>query len=230
MVVRLLSGGAATGLVARLAERFAADTGQEIEGDFGAVGGMRDRVVSGEQIDLVILTRAIVEQLADQGFVEAESVTDIGQVVTGVAVLEGTTAPDVSSPDALGAALGNATALYVPDTLQATAGIHVAKVVDALGLKEQLEGRIHEFPNGQTAMAEMARSGDARALGSTQITEILNTPGVVYGGPLPDPHGLSTMYTAAVSTAAAQPRDARKLIELLALKENASIRESVGFS
>jgi molybdate transport system substrate-binding protein len=46
MQVSLLSGGAAQGLVEALAPRFKAETGYTIAGSFGAVGAMRDRLLS----------------------------------------------------------------------------------------------------------------------------------------------------------------------------------------
>ncbi len=65
--LRILSGGAANGLVTALTASFTQATGLGVSGDFGAVGGMRDRVVQGEAVDLIILTRATVDQLAASG-------------------------------------------------------------------------------------------------------------------------------------------------------------------
>ena len=230
MNLKILSGGAANGLVEALKEAFRAKTGIGVEGDFGAVGGMRDRVMAGESVDLVILTRTIVEDLAEAGQVEASSLADLGRVVTGIAVREGAPALVVSDEAALRQALLAADALYVPDTTKATAGIHVARVLDALGIGGEMGSRLREFPNGQTAMAAMAADGDRTPLGCTQVTEILNTPGVRYAGDLPSPHGLSTVYTAAVATRSEAPEAASTLITLLSAQEHAPLRSRVGFS
>ena len=230
MTLRILSGGAANGLVEALRDAFRARAGVEIEGDFGAVGGMRDRVLEGEPMDLVILTRAAVEELAASGHVEASSMADLGAVRTGVAAREGSAPPDVSDEAALRRALLDADALYVPDTAKATAGLHVARTLAALGIADAMAGRLREFPNGQTAMAAMAAGDDRSPLGCTQVTEILNTEGVRYAGDLPDPHGLSTVYTAALAARAAEAGPARDLIALLTADEHASLRGEVGFS
>ena len=124
MDLKILSGGAANGLVTRLTPAFTEATGMGITGDFGAVGGMRDRVLEGEAVDLIILTRKIVDELAAGGHVDPATVTDVGRVATAVAVREGEAMPDVSSPDALKAALTSADAIYVADMVKATAGIH----------------------------------------------------------------------------------------------------------
>lgn len=230
MQVRILSGGAANGLVDALRKRFREEVGFDIQGDFGAVGGMRDRVMAGEPVDLVILTRAVVDELIDAEKVVAQSAIDIGEVVTGVAVRTGSVQPDVSTGMALKDALLGADAVFCPDTAKATAGIHFARILGDLGIADAMKPRLREFRNGQTAMSEMARSGEPRPLGCTQVTEILNTQGVDYAGSLPAPHDLSTTYTAAIATDAASPDAARALIGLLAAPDNAAIRRGVGFT
>lgn len=228
MTVKILSGGAANGLVDSQRDTFRDRTGQEIVGDFGAVGGMRERIEGGERADLAILTRAAIDTLVELGKLDAATVTDLGHVETGVGVKSGTDHPDVGDGDALARVFGAADALYCPDTQKATAGIHFASVLDRLGLHDA--GKLREFPNGQTAMAAMADSDLAAPVGCTQATEILNTPGIDYVGPLPAPYDLSTVYTAAVTTDALEPEAARVLIDLLADPAKADLRRSVGFT
>ena len=55
--LRILSGGAAHGLVEPLRPDFEAATGCTIDGVFGAVGAMKARLLSGEPADLLILSR-----------------------------------------------------------------------------------------------------------------------------------------------------------------------------
>ena len=47
-------------LVAGLTSAFKAKTGFEIEGEFGAVGGMADKLRAGVPTDMIILTKALV--------------------------------------------------------------------------------------------------------------------------------------------------------------------------
>ena len=67
--VRLLSGGAAHGLVEQVRPAFEAATGCTIDGVFGAVGAMKARLLSGEPADLLILSRALIDELAQVGHV-----------------------------------------------------------------------------------------------------------------------------------------------------------------
>jgi molybdate transport system substrate-binding protein len=227
--LRLLSGGAAQGVVNALAPEFQHQTGFAIQGTFGAVGAMRAKLRSGEPADLVILTAALVADLAREGHLVGTSAADLGEVQTSVAVRAGDAAPLVGDPEALRAALLSSDALYFPDPEQATAGIHFAGVLEKLGIRSELADRLRRFPNGATAMRELAASRAARPIGCTQTTEILNTPGVTLVGPLPKGCDLATVYTAAVCANAAQPDVAQRFVTLITSDRAREIRSGAGF-
>jgi molybdate transport system substrate-binding protein len=219
----LLSGGAAQAV----ATAVASEAGLALEGSFGAVGAMQEKLIAGEPADVVILTQALVRSLAAQGRVDGA--VDLGVVRTGIAIREGAAVPDISTSDALKRALLAADCIYFPDPEKATAGIHFAKVLAALGIGEKTAGRLRTFPNGATAMREMARAADVSPIGCTQVTEILATPGLVLAGPLPKAHELATTYTAAVVVGAPRPNAARQFVERLAGDSTRDLRLKAGF-
>jgi molybdate transport system substrate-binding protein len=227
--LKLLSGGAANGLVDALAPQFTADTGLTIDGTFGAVGAMRAKLVAGAPADLLILTAALIGDLAREGHAVADTAANLGAVPTCVAVRDGASVPSVGDAAGLRAALLAADAIYFPDPKLATAGIHFAKVLDALGIAGEVAGRLRTFPNGQTAMRELARAPEARPIGCTQVTEILNTPGVASAGPLPGEFALAAVYTVAVAAKAERPEPARHLARLLVGPASAALRQRLGF-
>ncbi|HKV16710.1 MAG TPA: substrate-binding domain-containing protein [Reyranella sp.] len=227
--LRLLSGGAARGLVDAVRPAFEVETGCRIDGTFSAVGAMRDRLVAGEPADLVILSRALVETLAGKGHVDGDTVRDLGTVATAVAVRAGDAVPALGDIEALRRALAAADAIHFPDPLRATAGIHFAKVLGKLGLKDSLADRLRPAANGAAAMHALATSTAACPIGCTQATEILATPGLVLAGPLPPGCGLSTIYTAAVATKAEAPSEAATLIARLTAPSMAQDRRRLGF-
>ena len=204
----VLSGGAAQGLVSALAPRFEAATGCAIDGTFGAVGAMRDKLLAGTPADLLILSRALIDELTQQGYVVRGSAADIGTVLTAIAVRSGDPVPAVSDAAALRAALLAADEIYFPDPKQATAGIHFAGVLGRLGIAAEVSPRLRTFPNGATAMRALAEATGASPIGCTQATEILATPGVTLAAPLPRELGLATIYTAAVCARAARAHTA----------------------
>ncbi|MES1980454.1 MAG: substrate-binding domain-containing protein [Pseudomonadota bacterium] len=227
--IRIFSGGAAQGLVTRLKDGFTRKSGISVDGTFGAVGMMKDKLLAGEPCDIMILSDALINELTGSGDLVAGTAQALGAVKTGVAVKTGEKAVDVSNPDALKAALRAARGIYFPDPIKATAGIHVMKVLTALGLDVELADRLRPYANGATAMKAMADSAETGLIGCTQATEILFTGGVELVAPLPKEFELATVYTAAVCTNAGQPQAARDLIAMLASAEFSALRRDCGF-
>jgi molybdate transport system substrate-binding protein len=227
--LKILSGGAAHGLVASLKAKFKAMTGLDIEGEFGAVGAMADKLRSGTPADIVVLTAAMVATLAQENRVVGASVAEIGRVETAVAIRAGDPPVSVRDSAELRQAFLAADAIFAPDTRASTAGIHVAKVLQQLGIADEVAARLHIFPNGATAMRNLAASTASRPIGCTQSTEIIGTSGVVLSGSLPEGCELSTIYTAAVATQAADAKHARVLIELLTGADQRESRSLAGF-
>jgi molybdate transport system substrate-binding protein len=212
--LHVLGGGATNGLVEQVRATFEKETGATIDGTFGAVGAMRARLLEGAPADVMLLSRALIEELAREGRVVAESVTDVSRVATSVAVRAGDPAPEVADTAGLRAALLAAGEIHFPDPQQATAGIHFARVLRDLGIHDSVAPRLRTAPNGATAMRALAASTAAHPIGCTQETEIRGTPGVVLVAPLPPGCELVTTYTAAVTTTARLPAEARRLIAL----------------
>jgi molybdate transport system substrate-binding protein len=227
--LNILSGGAAQGLVGSLAPKLKALTGLDIGGEFGAVGAMADKLRNGTPTDIIILTAALVAKLADEKLAVPASIADVGLVETALAVRSRDPQVKVTDAATLRTAFLASDAIFVPDTKASTAGIHVAKVLEQLGIADEVAARLKIYPNGATAMRHMAASDAAKPIGCTQSTEIISTEGVMLSGALPRGCDLATMYTAAVTTQAARPREAQALIDLLIGADQQALRTAAGF-
>jgi molybdate transport system substrate-binding protein len=227
--LNILSGGAAHGLVSSLAPKFKERSGLDIEGEFGAVGVMADKLRNAAPADIVVLTAVLIAKLATENLVVGASIADIGLVETAMAVRASDPKVSVGDAAALRAAFLAADAIFVPDTKASTAGIHVAKVLQQLGIVDEVATRLKIYPNGATAMRHLAESDAARPVGCTQSTEIISTKGVMLSGSLPQGCELATMYTAAVATKAANAQAAQSLIDLLIGADQRQLRERAGF-
>lgn len=226
--LRVLSAGAAKGVVQSLAGAFEAETATILDATFDSAGAIRE-AVTGRNCDLVILPAPMLDALAGEGFVDARSIAALGRVPTGIAVPDGDPRPDVHDGESLRAALAASTALYCPDTMRSTAGKHFTGVLRTLGLLDASKARLRTYPNGATAMSALAAQRGQQAIGCTQISEILYTPGVALVGSLPAPFELSTIYAAAVSTRASSPANARAFCGRLAGDATRELRRSGGF-
>ena len=92
-----------------------------------------------------------------------------------------------------------------------------------------MASRLRVYPNGVTAMREMAQAKEVGLIGCTQKTEILYTGGVQWVAPLPREFELLTSYVAAVCTQAEQPQAAAMLIDMLVSPQAAELRRDGGF-
>lgn len=229
MDLRILSAGAAKGLVQALQQPFLLASGAGVEGTFGAVGMIKEKLLSGEPCDVIILTAALIEELTRAGHVLADSSAPLGRVRTGIAVRAGEPIPDVSSRESLKQSLLSCDGIYFPDPERATAGIHFVNVLKQLGIYDQLSPKLRPYPNGATAMHELAQTKEPRLIGCTQVTEIKYTAGVTLVGLLPKEFELATVYSVAVASEAAQAEIARRFVELLAGEKSQKLRAEGGF-
>ena len=227
--LHLLCAGAAQGLVTALQPRLLAEAGAATAGRFVAVGAMKEALLAGEACDLMVSTDKMVVELIEAGWLRADGCAPLGRVRTGIAVRSGQAAPEVSTPEALKAALRAADAIYFPDAVRSTAGIHFANVMRELGVHDELQPRFRTFPNGAAAMRELAASDAPRLIGCTQVTEINYTDGVELVAPLPARFELGTGYSAAVCARAAEPALAARLIAMLTGPATHALRAAGGF-
>jgi molybdate transport system substrate-binding protein len=84
-------------------------------------------------------------------------------------------------------------------------------------------------PTAGGSGAPLARSHATAALGCTQISEILYTPGVALVAPLPAAFELATVYAVAVGRDAGTGMLARQFAAALAGPASAELRRAGGF-
>ncbi|WNC94483.1 substrate-binding domain-containing protein [Paraburkholderia sp. FT54] len=224
-----MSAGAAKGVVQALAEEFRTNTGAGLNGTFGAVHSIREKLDADEPCDVIILTGKMIADLDQMGRVESASCAELGRVETGLAVRTGEPLPAIGDSEELSASLKRSKGVYFPDPLRSTAGIHFVAVLRKMGIYDNVEPFLRPFPNGAVAMANLAQRSEPGLIGCTQVTEIMYTQGVSLVGLLPKEFELSTVYSAAVSSKAANPELARAFVQLLTGSKTQTLRASSGF-
>jgi molybdate transport system substrate-binding protein len=227
--LHVLSAGAAQGLVSVMAPQFLAETGVALRATFGAVGAIREKLFAGERCDALILTQAMIDELATSGGIAAATRCALGRVRTGIGVRAGDVLPDIKDRAALKQSLCVATDIFLPDPQRATAGIHFVQVLEQLGIRADVASRMRPYLNGAAAMRALAHSAGTTPIGCTQITEIKHTQGVTLIGPLPNEFELATVYSVAVSADTQQPDMARRFARLLCGSEAGALRAQAGF-
>jgi molybdate transport system substrate-binding protein len=231
-MVNILSAGACKGLFQALfAKRMKSG---KVQGSFGAVGAMQEKLLYGEACELLVLTVPMLEKLATDGWVVQTSIQNVGHVGTGIAISSSLASiPDVSSTHYLKENLLAATAIHFPDPQRSTAGIHFQNVLTDLGIFNQVAERCIHYPNGALAMAELAKNKPAHGnlqIGCTQVSEILYTPGVTLVAELPEPYRLRTTYAAGLTPSGLESNRAMKMLEKLTGAASVALRQAGGFN
>lgn len=228
-ILNVLSAGAARGLVWALQDRFTEETDATVRGSFGAVGAIREALLAGETCDVMIGSASVIDALVCSGELRGDLLGNLGRVYTGLSIRADEVVPVISTPEALKTGLLTAASYYVPDPLRSTAGIHFATVLKRLGIYDIVADRIRSFPDGATAMRELAATKGPGLVGCTQITEINYTQGVQLIGILPPPFELATLYTAAVTSDSVQPELAARFVTFFAGTQSLPLRSKEGF-
>ena len=210
--VRVFVAGAAKAGFEALLPTFQPAEGDTVAVSYGTAGALRDRVLNGEAVDLVILSSAAVDAIAARGLVREGDRRDLGAVVAGLAVRRGAALPDISTPEALRRTLLAAQSIACGDGARgATSGAHFEQVVDKLGIRAQVQPKLTVLATGTEALQGVAEG--RFEVGISQSSEILPVAGVVFVGGLPAPFELRTSYAVAVLGGSAQGQRLMRLLD-----------------
>jgi len=193
--ITVYAAGAVQSAVLDTKTAFETASGHRLTFVFGTVGALRDRILAGEAADATLLSVAGIEALEQKGAARKGMSVIVGSTGPGIAYRAGAPKPDVSSPEALKAALLAAKSVsYGDPTKGATAGIHFSKVLGELGIAEAIKPKTHLVPFGVEGIERVAKGESELAV--SQATEILANPGTRLAGSLPAPYQIGTVYAA----------------------------------
>jgi len=195
--IKVFAAGASKVAVELAAPAFTRLTGDTLVVVSDTVGALRDRISQGERPDLTVLSQVAIETLVTQGHVQAGQTAPMGVVVAGLAAKRGATVPDISTVEALKKTLLQAKSVAHADGARgATSGVHFAKMIDQLDLREALQPKLVVLPFGVDVIEGV---GEGKfELGASQSSEIVPHTSVTYVGDLPAPFALRTPYVAGV--------------------------------
>lgn len=194
--VRLLSAAAMQTVFKLIAGDFERTSGHRLTIDYATVGGITQRILDGESPDLIIGSSVSTAKLAQAGKVDEASRMDICTVGVGIVVPAGDPGPQVTTvEDFKKLLLGAKTIVYADPARGGAAGVHVAPVIDQLGLATQT---VKLGAGGD--VTEVALAQGSGTVGITQISEIVGKPGAQFVGPLPKELQNYTVLTAALPT------------------------------
>jgi molybdate transport system substrate-binding protein len=168
-----------------------------------------------------------MDELQKQDKLVANSLVNVAGTPVSVVARTGAPKPDISSADAFKHTLLTARSIVYADPAKGGAsGVYFARVLDRLGIAEQLNGKTILVPGAQAA--EVVARGDAE-LGIAQGSEIVPVAGAQLVGPLPGELASMTVFAAGIGAASKSPEAAKALIKFLTGPEAASRFKTKGF-
>jgi molybdate transport system substrate-binding protein len=227
--LKVLSAFGMQSVLEDLRPKFEHATGHKLAISFATGGGIVKRVQGGDAADVVITLRQGIDTLVKDGKASAGSVTALARAGIFVAVRKGEPKPDVSSPDALKHTLLTAKSIsYVDPASGGASGIHFAKVLDHLGIANEMQSKT-VFPNPKTPaeVGALVANGEAE-IGVHIIVELISVAGIEIVGPLPGDLQDTIVFSAAIMTGAKDIAAAKALVDFLRTPEAAAVVKAKG--
>ena len=209
-----------------LGPKFERSTGHKLAVTFDT-GGSTIKRARGEMGDVVIAIREGVAALAKDGRAAPDTMVAIASTGISVAVRKGAPKPDIASPEALKRVLLSAKSItYLNPADGGASGIHFAKVLDRLGISNEMTPKTIYAPKAP-AVGAMVANGEAE-LGVLQYQLLYGVPGIEIIGPLPGDLQSTTVFSVAVMTSSLNAEAAKDLINFLRTAEAAAVIKAKG--
>jgi molybdate transport system substrate-binding protein len=208
--ITVLAGMGVISGVSDLAPAYEKLTGHTVTVKFEQAAALNAMINSGAQADIAALQPEQVDEFIKQGKMVAGTKTNFAQAGVGVAVKTGASRPDISTVAAFKNAMINAKSIGYS---QAGSGLIAAKVMDKLGIADQLKPKT-KFING-LPVAEAVAKGEVE-IGLQQINVIIPVEGADYIGPLPKELQDTVRFAGGVLTASKQKELARAFLNFIA--------------
>jgi molybdate transport system substrate-binding protein len=206
----------------RVLPAFEAASGRRFRIEYASTIDIVQRVIGGEQADLIVASRAGVDRLIGAEKVMKDAQLDLGGSRIVIAVPKGRPLPDISSVEAVkNALLAAKNVSYTDPASGGPSGIQMARLLERLGISQQVNAKTR-FPPSGGPVGEILARGEAD-IGIQQSVELTSFPGVDVVGPLPSEMQTVTDYLVAIPKEAGHPDAGQALIEFLRSPEGARI-------
>ena len=219
-----ISSMATRQVLADLSAAWQAQGGEPVQ--IESVGGVdaEQRVQSGEEaFDVVFLASGAIDKLQAAGRVLPGSKVDLVLSSTAVAVPAAAQQPDISTEDAVRAAV-----LAAPSIGYSTgpSGVALQKLFERWGIADEIKNRIVQARPG-VPVGSLVASGEV-ALGFQQLSELIHVAGIQIVGTLPSAIAIDTVFSAGVVTGSANAEAVQRLLAFMASPEAAAAKRRQG--
>jgi len=225
-VLKVLTTIALKGVLEELAGDFQRQTGHEFAMTYGPSGTAFDQCRGGAVYDIVIATPDTIDTLISEGFVVAGSREKFATSIVGVAVKAGASHPNIETVANFKQALLDANSVgYTNPATLAASGVHMAKVLDDLGILDVVNAKTTFGQGG--SVAEFLITGEIE-IALQQICEHRLVEGVEIVGPVPDAIQKITTLSVGLHAQATERETGTTVIEWLTSPDINSVLDRHG--
>jgi molybdate transport system substrate-binding protein len=219
----VLAGGSMTASLKDLGPRFERASGHKLAFQFAGTPELIKLAASGAPFDLGVVPVDVMKDAAARAKFGAS--VDIARVGYGIAVRAGAPKPDVSTPDALRAALLKAQSItFYP---QSAAGNYVMRTFERLGILPAMQAKLKAVA-GPGDIAKAVANGEAEL--GVFLTNVLAAPGVELAGPFPAELQNDLVFVGAVAAESKNAAAAKAFVDYLKTPEAAAVIRAKGLT
>ena len=212
--LKVMATGSMAVPLREIAKKFARQNGHTVDVAVGITTTVSATLQAGEKPDLIEVTSFGMDQLEEEKLILTGSRVEIARALIGVAVRDGASVPDISTPEALERALQEARSVaYVNPRFAGQVGVNLLAFLKRLGIAGEVTKKATLAFTGEEAVQKVAKGEADMAIAF--VSEILPVRGVKWLGPLPATLQVPTNYSAAISAGSAHPDIARALLEAI---------------
>ena len=225
--LRVHSGGAPRDALNQIAPVYEQQSGQKLQFTYAIVGAVQQRLLAGEQTDVVLLPVPLLESLEKAGKLKPGSRGLLARVGIAVVVRDGALRPDVSTSEKLRDVLTRARSITHADPHATPAGRHLAAMLKQWDIVETPE-RIIRPQSAISGGAEHIAKGDIE-IGLYLVSEVLSVKGVAVAGMLPPAQQHYITYGSAIMADSTQQEAAQGFLTFIADPSKEAQWRATGF-
>ena len=225
--IKVLCANGMRDAMEEIGPKFARTTTHKLAIEFGTIGAILQRIEAGEKADVIIIPPVGTKRLLENGKGLANTDVVIAHSGIGVAIRNGTPKPDISTPESFRQALLDAKSVtYLDPSAGGTTGPHFLKVIERLGIADEIRAKAVLHRSGREA-AQLVAEGKAE-IGINLAQELLPNPEVQVIGPLPGALQLKLSFATVVLSGTYELDASKELIAFLRTRGVAEVIKSKG--
>jgi len=220
-----LAGGSMTASLKELGQQFEQASGHKLSFHFAGTPELVKMATSGTPFDLGVVPIDVMKDAAARDKFASPAPVEVARVGYGVAVRAGAAKPDVSTPDALRAALLKAQSITLYP--ESAAGNYVMRTFERLAILPAMKAKLRAVA-GPGDIPKAVASGEAEL--GVFLTNVLAAPGVELAGPFPPELQSELVFVGAVAAESRNAAAAKAFLDFLKTPEAATALKAKGLT